>query len=231
MPHGDLEEVFPDVFVVTGTSRPNFMGADWQFSRNMTVIREGRSLTLVNTVRLDDERLTELASLGDVEHIVRLGAFHGMDDGFYKDRFSRARLWALPKMAHLHGLVTDEVLAPSGKLPFANGSIFAFETSAHPEGILHLDREGGILVSCDSLQNWVEADRYFDEASATKMAEIGFLRAANVGPGWLAGCSPQRSDFVRLRAMSFRHLLSAHGRPLRNEAHGMLSKRFDELGL
>ena len=34
LPHGKIEAVFPDVFFVTGTSRPSFEGMTWQFSRN-----------------------------------------------------------------------------------------------------------------------------------------------------------------------------------------------------
>ena len=59
-PHGDLEEVFDDVFFVTGTSKPEFGGVTWQFSRNMTVVREGASLSLINTVRLDEAGLAAL---------------------------------------------------------------------------------------------------------------------------------------------------------------------------
>ena len=93
--HGDLEEVYPDVFFVTGMSKPNFQGKDFQFSRNMTVVREGKSLTLVNTVRLDATGLERLDALGSVANVVRIGAFHGRDDAFYADRY-HAPLWALP---------------------------------------------------------------------------------------------------------------------------------------
>ena len=41
MPHGPIQELFPDVFFVTGTMKAEFFGSDWQFSRNMTVVREG----------------------------------------------------------------------------------------------------------------------------------------------------------------------------------------------
>ena len=36
MPHGEIQAVFPDIFLVTGTSRPDFGGRTWQFSRNGT---------------------------------------------------------------------------------------------------------------------------------------------------------------------------------------------------
>ena len=225
MPHGELEEIFPDIFFLTGTTRPNFMGSDWQFSRNMTVVREGGALTLINTVRLDDAGLTRLESLGTVANVVRLGAFHGMDDAFYRDRYA-AKLWAITNMDHDGGRATDHELTAGGAMPFAGASLFTFDTSVKPEAILHVDREGGILISCDSLQNWVEADEYFSADSAEKMKAYGFIAPANIGPGWRAANKPAASEFSRLKKLTFQHLLPAHGKPLRNEAHVQLSATF-----
>ena len=103
-------------------------------------------------------------------------------------------------------------------MPIRDASLFVFETSKTPEAVLRLDRAGGILIACDSLQNWVEVDSYFSEESAKQMTAFGFIKPANVGPGWVRYCDPQASDFSRLKDVSFRHLLSAHGRPLRDEA-------------
>ena len=58
------------------------------------------------------------------------------------------------------------------------------------------------------------------------MREMGFIRPANVGPGWRQFCEPQASDFARLKALSFRHLLPAHGKPIRDDAHEQLSASF-----
>lgn len=226
MPHGELREVFPDIFVVTGTSRPSFMGRKWQFSRNMTVVRRDQELTLINTVRLDDQELAKLDALGKVAHVVRIGAFHGMDDGFYVDRYPEAKLWALEGAEHESGHVADKTLTVVGDMPFADCSLFVFETSSQPEGVLHIDAHGGVLVSCDSLQNWVEPDRFFDDESAELMSAQGFFQKANIGPGWLHACAPQASDFERIKALSFQHLISAHGEPLRDTAHADLSATF-----
>ena len=95
MPHGPITEVFPDVFFVTGTMRGEFFGTMWQFSRNMTIVRDGRDLTLVNSVRLSPDGLAQLDKLGTVKNVVRLGDMHGLDDAFYVDRY-RATFWALP---------------------------------------------------------------------------------------------------------------------------------------
>ena len=32
LPHGPIEAIFDDVFLVTGTTRPRFFGMDWQFT-------------------------------------------------------------------------------------------------------------------------------------------------------------------------------------------------------
>jgi hypothetical protein len=81
-PHGELEEVLPDIFFVTGTNRTHHAGVDIQTSRGMVAVRQRDGLTLVNTVRLDDDGLRKLESLGPIAHVVRLGAFHGRDDPF-----------------------------------------------------------------------------------------------------------------------------------------------------
>lgn len=228
LPHGDIQEIVPDVFFVTGTSCPMFQGQKWQFSRNMTIVREGDTLTLVNTVRLNDQGLTALDKLGKVKNVVKIGAFHGIDDAFYVDRYG-AKLWALPGHTHESGLPTDEELRVDGKMPFSGCSLFVYESAKAPEGLLLVDRAGGILIACDSLQNWVDVDEYFSEESANMMKQIGFIRPANVGPGWIQFNDPQPSDFERLKKLNFKHLLSAHGVPLRDEAHTQLSETFARL--
>jgi hypothetical protein len=228
MPHGDLDEIFPGVLFVTGTSRPNFEGRQWQFSRNMTVVRDGDELTLVNTVRLDDHGLAALDRLGTVRHVVKIGAFHGIDDAFYVDRY-KAKLWALPGAQHESGLTTDALLEPGGPLPFAGASLFRFDTAKAPEALLLVDREGGIAIACDSLQNWAEVDRFFDDESAAMMRQYGFIQPTNVGPGWARFCEPQASDFVRLLQLPFDHLLSAHGTPVIGGARERYAPTFKRL--
>ena len=85
------------------------------------------------------------------------------------------------------------------------------------------------MLACDSFQNWSGPDEYFDEATAAMMAQIGFFRRANIGPGWLNAAKPEASDFARVEALSFCHLLSAHGPPLLNDAHQAMSATIAEL--
>ena len=48
----------------------------------MAIVRDGGSLTLINTVRLDEAGLEAMDALGAVGDIVMLGASHGRDDAF-----------------------------------------------------------------------------------------------------------------------------------------------------
>ena len=228
LPHGDLHEVFPDVFFVTGTMKTVLMGAHWHFSRNMIVVREGDALTLVNTVRLSEAGLASLEALGKVEHVVKIGALHGVDDAFYKDRYG-AKYWALPNMPHDPELLPDALLAVDGPLPFAGASLFVFENTKLPESIIRLDREGGILIACDALQNWMAPDAFFSDESRSMMTEMGFFQSANIGPVWMKVNDPQAQDFVRLREVPFRHVLCGHGSPLRDTAQQAFSERFAQV--
>lgn len=225
--HNALEEVLPDLFFVSGGMKTVLMDLDWQFSRNMTVVRDGERLILINTVRLSDDGLAELDRLGKVTDVIRLGALHGRDDAFYLDRY-QAQYWVMPGLEpDDHG--TAQTLGPSSPLPVNNASLFQFETSNLPEGVLHLHREGGILIACDALQNWLEPDEHFCNASRQRMEQMGFFKPANVGPVWLQAAEPAAGDFSRLKALDFRHVLCGHGQPLLDSAKEDFSATFSRL--
>ena len=61
------------------------------------------------------------------------------------------------------------------------------------------------------------------------MRKMGFFQPANVGPLWIQLNQPQASDFARLRDLSFRHTLCAHGAPLRDVAKDAYLARFQSL--
>lgn len=225
LPHGKLEEVFPNVFFVTGSMETVLMGAAWHFSRNMTVVREGNALSLINTVRLDDAGLKQLDELGRVANVVKIGSMHGRDDAFYKLHYG-ATFWALPGMTHEDGLTADKILVPGGETPFADCSTFVFHSTKLPECILRIDRADGILVACDSLQNWLAPNEFFSEESRKTMTDMGFFQAANLGPLWMRVNEPKGEDFARLRELRYRHALCGHGAPLREVAKEAFTDRF-----
>lgn len=217
-PHGPIRGFFEDLFFVVGTNKVHHVGIDFQTSRTMLIVREAGELTLINTVRLDPAGLRSLEALGTVKHVMRLGAFHGRDDPFYRERYD-ALLWALPGSAHADGREADRLLSEVTELPLRSARLLEFRSAKHPEAALLLSLEGGILVTCDAIQNWSSVDAFFSAETGAMFAAQGLIREANVPSTWLAACQPQRDAFDRLLTLDFRHLVTAHGEPLLEDAY------------
>ena len=226
-PHGAISEALPGIFFVTGTREWHFMDLDWQFSRNMTVVRDGERLTLFNAVRLSDQGLRDLEKLGRISNVVQLGGLHGVDDAFYRDTYG-ATYWAQPG-AGQEGVPVDRELVAGGELPVADAVLFSFTTTKVPECIFRLDRHGGVLIACDALQNYVAPDEFFSEQSAQVMTEMGFFTPANVGPVWMQAAEPGAGDFKRLSELSFRHVFCGHGAPVLDTAFDAYAATFKRL--
>jgi hypothetical protein len=137
-----------------------------------------------------------------------------------------ADYWVMPGMRHDSGLEATRTLGEED-LPVADASVFEFNTTAIPEGILRLDREGGILIACDALQNWLKPDEFFSDTSRDLMTKMGFFTPANLGPVWVQRATPAGEDFARLKQLSFRHALCGHGEPLRETAYEDFSATFN----
>lgn len=217
-PHSKIKQIFPNVFFVTGMNKTHHDGVDLQHSRNMIIVRHDGQLSLINTVKLDDSGLSELDALGKVKNVIRIGSFHGRDDAFYVDHYL-AKLWALKGMQHESNKITDIELLPNGLMPFPGCSLFIFQTSLYPEGVLHLAQEGGILITCDSIKNWVTEDSFFSEETAKLYKGQGFFGRATISSEWQKATKVAFSDWTQLKSVDFRHLLSAHGEPLLDTAH------------
>lgn len=221
--HGEITELFPDVYFVTGTvamSGPLPM----RFSRNMTVLRQDGELTLVNSVRLDASGLRALEQLGTVAHVIRLAGFHGMDDPFYKDRYG-AKIWSVDA-PYLTGFGTgaepyfkpDVIMDGGTELPLDDASLIEFKSAKPSEALLLVQREGGIIISGDCLQNWAKPDRYFSLPAKLLMRMMGFIKPHNVGPGWLKAAKPDPGEIKSILDLDFAHVLPVHGAPVLGNA-------------
>jgi len=212
LPHGTLAEVFPDVFVVTGGFR---FAPGLTITRNMTVVREGSELTLINSVRLTQAGEDELARLGEVKHLVRLGAFHGLDDPYYAQRY-KPTFWAPPGTKHQGNLPHDRDLKP-GSAPLDDLSVFVFAEGRQPEAALILDRADGILLTCDSYQHWTTLEGC-SLLGKIMMKLMGF-GPLHIGTPWLKAMgSGVKADFERLLERPFVHLIPGHGTVLKDAA-------------
>ena len=184
----------------------------------MIIVREEGKLSLINSVRLTDIGLIALEKLGQVDKVISIGAFHGRDDAFYVNKY-QAALWALPGMHDQHGCDIDVEFTEHGQQPFSNSSLLTFATAKFPEALIYIKQHDGILLSCDSIKNWLSPDEYFSEQSAAAYREQGFFGKATISKIWQQAMAVNATDFERVKQLSFRHLLSAHGEPLLETAY------------
>ena len=167
-----------------GMNKTHYDGVDLQYSCNMIIIRNGEELSLINTIRLNDEGLSALDSLGKVKNVIRIGAFHSINDAFYLDRYP-AKLCAIKGMQPSHNRPTDIELVPNGFLPIPDSELVVFETSVTPEGALYIAREGGILITCNSVKNWLNQDQFFNDGTVALYKRQGFFGAATISNIWM----------------------------------------------
>lgn len=237
LPHGDIIEVFSDLYFVTGSI---VMGSllPMRFSRNMTIIREGDELTLVNSVRLDEAGLAQLDKLGKVTNVIRLAAFHGMDDPFYQDHYG-AKIWSVnapyvsgfskdpqPEDVYFH---SDLLLSESTELPVKDAKVIELTSCSPSETLLLLERDDGIIISGDCMQNWDKPDEYFNLFAKIMMRLMGFIKPCNIGPGWLRTARPDPTELKNILNLNFQHVLPAHGRPVINDAKALFTPVFSRL--
>ena len=209
-PHGDIEPLGADIFAVRGSIRLNPL---MRISRNMGIVREGSELTLVNPIRLRSEIEQKLTQLGGVKNIVRLGAFHGVDDPYYVNKFG-AQFWSQPNGKTYTEPLIDIEIGMGGLTPTPDSEFFEFRGTKEPECVLLLKRGKGVLLTCDAVQNY--GDYSFNNwVARLVMPRIGFPKTTIIGPIWLRLMTPVNksleSEFERLLELEFDKLLSAHG--------------------
>ncbi|MEQ8860827.1 MAG: hypothetical protein RIC56_19455 [Pseudomonadales bacterium] len=224
--HSLPEEIGEDLFAVYGSIRANPLV---RFTRNMAIVRDGRELTLVNPVRMDDAGLQELERLGAVRNVLRLGPMHGQDDPFYVDRY-RAAFWAFPDGKVHPRPAIDHVLGDDGTLPFGRATLFVFHHLTQTEGAILLERDAGVLLTCDAIQSYATPPHkpHTNRLARLLMPFIGFPDETLIGPMWLkllaADRDKVRREFERLLELDFDQLLSAHGTFLSAGAHEAVAR-------
>ena len=222
LPHGGIKEIGEDVYWVRGSA---VLGPGMRIPRNMAIVVHNGEVTVIGAVRLSPTGEARLAELGDLKHVVKIGYAHGMDDAYYLSKHG-ADYWALPDGARDKDPTPTETLAEAN-LPFPNAELFAFERTKHPEGALLVKRSGGILVTCDAVQNWPDTSGCSLPAKFV-VNLMGFTkRPALIGPPWRKQMTPAgdslKSDFERLAALKFDKLIGGHGSPLQSGAQKALA--------
>lgn len=216
-PHGDLEEVLPDVYRVSGSIHIGPM----RFSRNMTVVRQGEGLVLVNTVRLNEAGLAALDALGSVRHILRIGGWHGSDDAFYKDRYD-CPVSAVKGQRYFEGTTAekgntyfeaDHWIESDHALPIEGASLYVVHTTP-PEAILCIPAGGGTLITADALQNWPRTDDHFNLLGRAGMTLGGMVKPLTMMKPWVDKYKPPSDEVAGILELDFNNVLPGHGEPV-----------------
>lgn len=225
-PHDPIEELIPDVFMVRGTFP---MGRLLRISRNMAIVRHQGELTLVNPIRLSAAGEAQLRDLGEVRRLLRLGPFHGCDDAYYVDTFS-VELWATGRSRTYPHPEPSRIVGPDDALPFPKAQLVSLPHTKQPESVLLIRREGGLLLTCDSIQSYGDY-RHNNLPARLMMPFIGFPKRTLVGPMWLKFMTPEggslEGDFRALLDLEFERLLSAHGAPVLEGARDAVADAVD----
>jgi glyoxylase-like metal-dependent hydrolase (beta-lactamase superfamily II) len=164
-----------------------------------------------------------------------LAGFHGKDDPFYKDRYG-AKTWSVdaPYVSSFkHGdapyFVPDQVIHSETTLPIRGARIVEITSATPRESLLFIDREGGILISGDCLQNWRTSDEYFNLPARIMMKLLGFIKPHNIGPGWLRFAKPDGAELKKLLDIEFDHVLPSHGTPVIGHAQALYEPKISAL--
>jgi hypothetical protein len=202
----------------------------------MTVIREGERLVIINSIRLDEAGLKKLDALGKVTDVIRVAGNHGVDDPFYAERYG-AKVWVVKGQRYTAGFDTNSPntyftpqveIDETTALPIEGASLHRIE-SKPPEGILVVDRHGGVLVVGDCLQNWAKTDGYFSWAAKPMMKMMGFIKPHNVGPAWFKQGKPPHAHMRAILDLPFANVLPSHGEPVIGSAKDLYRAAIDRV--
>ncbi|MGR8947445.1 MAG: hypothetical protein ACU84Q_05310 [Gammaproteobacteria bacterium] len=226
-PHGEVGEIGNDIFMVRGSIKLNPLV---RISRNMVLVREGDEISLINPIRVNDDVLGQIKRIGTVKHLIRTGAFHGIDDPFYIDQF-KPTMWSQPGGLVYTQPPPDVEINATSQLPFSNAAVVIFGSAKQPECALHLSDDDGLLVTCDAIQHYGDYS-YNNFLAKLMMPFIGFPKTTIVGPIWLKLMTPDggslEDDVRQLLSLQFNRLIAAHGTYLEHGAHAAVEKAIDK---
>jgi len=230
-PHDPPKQIGEDLFVVHGSVK---LFPIMRITRNMTIVRNGNELTLIHPVRMNDAGLAQLEALGEVKHVLRLGPYHGLDDPFYVDRYD-AQMWSFEGGTTYTEPKITNPLTTAGELPFPNATLFAFDHLKEPEGVVVLERDTNVLLTCDCIQSYSTPPHMPHTGwIARKMLPFaGFPNKTIIGPIWVKQLATDeagiKAEFERLLTLEFDQLLSAHGTFVERGAHAEVEAAFDTM--
>src|SRR5258705_2944340 len=127
--HLPLRECFPDVWLAASAMPMSIpLGLTITFSRNMVAVRASDGWVLLNPVRLTESAEAELLARAPFRHAVRLGTYHGRDDGYYVDKFG-VEFWGVPGEQTYPEPRFSREITEDGPFPIAGARVVIFKSA------------------------------------------------------------------------------------------------------
>jgi hypothetical protein len=198
----------------------------------MYIVRHNGELSLINTCRLPADRETELLALGSIKHVFSIGFEHGRDDTYYVEKFG-ATYWSMQGM-NTRGLKFDRIISSKSALPFPDSSVHVLASgmrAKRPEAVIHIAREGGVLMVCDFLAYHDEPFEYYSTLGKLLIKQVmgkpGSVLSVWMGGVIKAGATVEmiKEDLAATLALGpFDCMLFSHGPPLRPNASTLVAE-------
>ncbi|RJG36869.1 hypothetical protein D1Z90_20165 [Motilimonas pumila] len=169
---------------------------------------------------------------------MRLAAFHGVDDPFYRAHYGARILSvdapyfrgsAIPPKATAIFFEADEYLTHQQPLSIEGAQYLEIGSGKLNEGLIWLPHQGGTLITGDSFQNWPTTDSYFNWASKLLMPKLGFIKAHNIGKVWFDTIKPDIHELKQCFDKGVEVLIPSHGNVVEHSASQYYLPRLSEL--
>jgi len=209
-PHGELEEVAENVYVVMGS---HVIAMGLRVGLTMTIIKQGDELTIINANRFNKDVEDQILKLGKIKHIVRLSSMHGACDQYFVDKY-QPTFWDLPSPEDKLPK-GDKSLEDGTDFPIDGAKVLMMQDLKMPEAVVWIPHAGGTLIAGDIIQNgrprphgsWL--GKVFSRG-------VGFMNGH-------CGCPPlyrtsvdigkdmYSPNFPRIFELEFENIVSGHG--------------------
>jgi hypothetical protein len=210
-PHGELTKVMDNVYVVQGSYN---MAFGVLIGRCMTIVKQDDELTILNSLRVNEDVEAEIKKLGTVKNVVRMCASHGCDDTYYTETFPDATYWSLEGVESPKNCKKcDKVLTEDGEKPIPDSKVILPKFKI-PEAVMWIPNQGGTLISVDFLQNTLDLGAYTTRGGKFMTKNMGFMGPCKCVPLFrMLNGTDYWDDVERILDLDFENLLTGHGEP------------------
>jgi len=226
-PHGEVEKVLDNVFIVRGSFNVMpFM----RIPRTMCIVRRGKSLTIFNSIRVNETVEAQIKELGSIDHLVRMAWGHGIDDQYYIDTF-QPKFWSID-VKPMTTSKADEILSVTNH-PIEDAKVYMMQNIKEQEAVFWIPDSGGTLIACDALQNSTDSCHTSFLGNIVGRA-MGFMTPCTCVPMYRRTAPANKAEdlypnFEKLLEWEWDNLVTGHGPAKVGGAHAAVQEQVEKI--